>query len=57
MNGNLQIENIEKFIDIVKWRKENPEEWKEFLQGFREILIDLTLTTKKVMDELNEKEM
>ena len=57
MNGNLQIENIEKFIDIVKWRKENPEEWKEFLRGFKEILIDLTLTTKKVMDELNEKEM
>ena len=46
MNGNLQIENIEKFIDIVKWRKENPEEWKEFLRGFKEILIDSPLKVK-----------
>jgi len=43
--------SIKEVMVLIKLKKENPKEYKEFLQGFKEIMMD----TFKIIKELGEE--
>lgn len=38
---DLNFKELNDFRDFCRWRKENPEEYKEFLKDFKEVMIDM----------------
>lgn len=41
-----------KLIEIAKWKKNSPDEYKEVMQSIKEIVKDLYQITKEIQEEM-----
>ena len=48
MSKDITIDDLEKLKDFLKWRKTNPEEWKEFKEELKTFYIEL----KELLEEV-----
>lgn len=49
---NLSIEQVRKLIDIYNWKQKKPEEYKKFLEAYKEITKDVAKATLEGQAEL-----
>ena len=49
--GEIKFEDIEKFKVFIKWKKEKPQEYQQFLKDMTNIMIDFM----KIAKEIDEK--
>lgn len=52
MKGNMSLDDIGKFREFVKWRREKPEEWKQFIKDFKETMLELAKVMEEIMEEM-----
>ena len=45
---DIKLDELIKLQELVKMRKEKPEEYKELMEGLGEVLMDLVKMTKKL---------
>jgi len=49
---DLDIKDLEQLKEFVKFKRENPEEYKQFFKDIKMIMLDLMRVAKEINEEL-----